>query len=379
MKRHVLWLLLVALIAAAIGRWSAPAVRETAPALAPAPSVAVTARADAASALAEVAQSPPAAPSAARASTSFLPPEAPAAGARGLGFDPSDFLGGLPQQLDQISDRARTGDAAALGELADWLDYCKLAERAVRVGSVSTRSANPNYDGFKDASVLQYFKQVGLICGAWSKRHPWLLAEAALVNETNRELYEQQRAGTFDPKGPMPRSFPDVMRRRAAESGDLLSRSRDNAQLPCARPAETTIRDQQIARYREYSACVYQARLDLLRRLLGSHDPRAIAVVPLQIGYGFGASQFLTQDPLFNEALWQLVACSFGQDCGPAGPYLRTACANGVCGYGHVRDFLADQRMTPAAMRRIDFALPGLISAIQSTNLEAILGPPPPP
>jgi len=383
MKSNVLWLILVALVAAAIGRWSAPsaeAALETRPGVTPVEAMETTPNPAPRPEPADSAR-PGTAPVAPEFRL-FVPPEAPAPGARGLGFDPTNFLAGLSQQLDQTADLARGGDAGALGELADWLDYCKQAERAVRSSGYVPEWA-PNSESFRDATIQQYFKQVNFTCVEWIKRHPLLEAEAKLIYEANRNLYAQMQAGTYDPKAEKPTSLPQSLRRRAIESGDLMARSRFPQEPPCVRPADNPNRQQQLARVREYSACIYQARLEVLRRVLATRDPRVIAATPQILSmqwYGATRAQsYLSGDALYNEALWQLAACSLGFDCSASGPQLRSACGNGYCGYRSSRDYFADQRLTPATMRRVDAAMPGLINAIQSGNLEAILGPPPPP
>jgi len=196
MKIPVLPLILVALVAASIGRWTAPSTSDrpgaTTPVVAPETpgEVARAPRPE----QNDVAPPQPVAPLSA-----FIPPEAPAPDARGLGFDPTDFLAGLPQQLDQIADLARGGDAKALGELAEWVDYCRRAEHAVRMGTLGAQISNALVDGYKDASVQQYFKQVQASCVAWKSLHPWIIAEQASMDAANRLTYLQMKASTSDP------------------------------------------------------------------------------------------------------------------------------------------------------------------------------------
>ena len=381
MKSRVLWWILIALVAAAIGRWTAPAVSDGQPKAAVAELLlAAGTRAEAPEVSApEPVERPQLTVPVTVEPTWFVPPEVPAADARGLGFDPTNFLAGLPQQLDQTSDRAKSGNAAALGELADWLDYCDQSKRAAEVGSISVHTM---FAGFKDAEVLNYFKQVASVCAAWEKRQPWLAAQRALTNEANRDLYARMRAGTLDVKGPMPVVFPQLLRQRALESGDLLSRVRARSPQPCKAHPPTADLNQQRAASLKLANCIYQQQLELLKRALAGGDPRVIAAMPkiLSDSAWFpGSLPYLTQDQQFNQALWQLAGCASGLDCSGSGPLLREVCANAICGYRHARDYLADQRVTPATMRRVDSALPGLLAAIQANNLEAILGPPPAP
>ena len=166
--RVVLWVIAVVL-AAAIGRWTAPADQ---------PPVAVVE----AGSVADMAASPALAPAAPRATSdeAVTPPArsmttqpiAPASPK--LAFDAASYLAALPQQLDDLAGRARGGDARALTELADWVEYCDQVSIIQRIAD--SPDGLQRMGDMADASVANYFKQLDGLCNQWTSRHNWLTA-----------------------------------------------------------------------------------------------------------------------------------------------------------------------------------------------------------
>ncbi len=281
-----------------------------------------------------------------------------------------------------MADRAKGNDAAALGELADWLDYCKMVDMAVFAASATYRIPLQDADSRRDASVAAYFQQLAAICKSWVARHPWLVKENLRIKNAREEYLTRLRAGQVERNDAALEDLPRVLRRRASESGNLLAQARGRKTLPCPTFQPTADAARQQANAREAQACIYRNNTELLARVLSSGDPRLIAAVPqLLTSQNYNWQQgFLSTDHFYSSALWLLTACEFGLDCSGGGPALRNECASrGLCGYGHVRDFVADQQMTPARMRVLHAHIPRLVILIQSGNVEAILGPPPPP
>lgn len=379
--RVVLWLIAVVL-GAAIGRWTAPAGE----ARKPVPASAAATGDPAASVLASTAdnRAPPA--TAATGETAAVPApapglaEAPAADAPTMGFDTVAFLAELPQRLDALTDRARDGDAQALTEMAEWLDYCDSARYATNVAG----HGRPRGD-LADAAIASYFQQTAQLCEQWLGRHAWLsqLREEVAANAVKaRQALLARRTG--DPAARAPRTIGEILRLRAADAGDPIAQGLTNDQdvaLECGGVPMGQLQPGQQAQWQ----CVHAAARERLAAIFAQRDPRVLEAVP-RILMAMGprtltgseyvrSSNFLASD---LHARWILVGCQFGLDCGPTGRALRWACASeGACGYAHYRDYAADRLLPPATMRQIDRQLPRLVSLILAGDVDAVLGPPP--
>ena len=297
-----------------------------------------------------------------------------------MGFDTVAFLAELPQRLDALTDRARDGDAQALTEMAEWLDYCSSAAYASNVA----RYGRPRGDQ-ADAAIASYFQQTAQLCEQWLARHAWLsqLREEVAANGLKARQALQARR-TDDPAVRAPRTIGEILRLRAADAGDPvaqgLTNDRDVATACGGVPVGQPQPNQQA-----HWQCVHAAARERLAAIFAQRDPRVLEAVP-RILMAMGprtltgseyvrSSNFLASD---LHARWILVGCQFGLDCGPTGRALRWACASeGACGYAHYRDYAADRLLPPATMRQIDRQLPRLVSLILAGDVDAVLGPPP--
>jgi len=381
-SRGVWVLLMVAVAAAAIGRWTAPAAQapkpERARALATGESAATV---PAAKAVAHTA--PVATDTRENGAVAALPPglvEAPAADAPALGFDAAAFLAELPQRLDALADRARGGDAQALTEMAEWLDYCGSTGYASNVA----RYGRPRGDQ-ADAAIAAYFRQTTQLCEQWLGRHAWLsqLREEVAANGLLARQALQARR-TDDPAVRAPRTIGEILRLRAAEAGDPVAQGLTNDRgvtagcggVPTGQPQPNQ---------QAHWQCVHAAARERLADIFARRDGRVLEAVP-RILMALGprtltGSEYLRSSNFQSSDLnarWILVGCKFGLDCGPTGRALRWACASeGACGYAHYRDYAADRVLPPAAMRELDRQLPRLVSLILAGDVDSVLGPPP--
>lgn len=81
-----------------------------------------------------------------------------------------------------------------------------------------------------------------------------------------------------------------------------------------------------------------------------------------------------------SSALWQLVACDLGADCGAVSPYLRRACArSGHCGYPDVETLMHDAVLGLDAAERVAAARATLLARIRSGQVEGLFDPVPLP
>lgn len=374
--RVMLWLLAIAL-AAAVGRWTAPSVAP--------PSPVQDAAVGAARLAGQTAEVAAPAPAAGRTDVAVAAPqaglaEAPAKSAPTLGFDAATFLAGLPERLDGLSDRARGGDARALTEMAEWVDYCGSARYIAGVA----RHGTPRGD-LADAAIASYFTQTARLCDEWLGRHAWLSQirdEVAANGLLARQAVQARR--TDDPSVLAPRTIGETLRRRAADAGDPvaqgLTNDRDVATSCGGVPA-----GQQQPNQQAHWQCVHAAARERLAAIFAQRDPRVLEAVPrILMAMGprtMNGSEFLRNSTFQSNDLqvrWILVACQFGLDCGPTGRALRWACASeGACGYAHYHDYAADRLLPPATLRQLDGQLPRLIALILAGDVDSVLGPPP--
>ncbi len=311
-------------------------------------------------------------PSAVR-STPVAPPVAPAQtrpeplAVAGLGFDGPQYLASLPAHLDDLSVRALAGDAAALGELAEFANYCTYAEGIARFAG---RHGTPASSSLADPEVGSFFKQLTSVCTGWLSKQQWLADEKARLEQAQRERRALSANGVAPPAASNePRTLGESLRRRAAERGDLASTEGENQD--CGLAPGTAAGSSANPDFRQ---CEYRRNSELLERIIRNRDVRSMAVVPALIT-GVSSEFFVGgQD---TALLWQLAACQYGLNCGPTGQLLRNACVFGVCGYAHYRDYAADQLLPPALMRSAESRLPRLLALIQAGNVVGILGPPP--
>lgn len=307
-----------------------------------------------------------------------LPPERDSsAQAPSLGFDSGVYLAELPAQLDDLAVRADAGDARALTDVGEWLDYCE------RVRSTTSRAqSGPAYAALADTTLTAYFISVADLCNDWIGRHVWLSRTQAEVAQKRRDYMELLRTGKHDEARALGmRGIGDAIRQRAAKAGDDIALS-----LTGDTPASSSCPGDQatmpLQQRQAYNQCVHALARERLLLLLRSGDARLIEAVPaIMTTYGFSllsGSEFMRES--FSgerEARWTLAACGMGLDCGPTSRTLRWACTNGACGYDSYRDYMADRRLPPATMRLVEGQVPRLLGLIQTGNVDAILGPPP--
>lgn len=81
-----------------------------------------------------------------------------------------------------------------------------------------------------------------------------------------------------------------------------------------------------------------------------------------------------------SSALWQLVACDLGADCGARSSYLQRACArSGYCGYPDVETLMHDAVLGQDAAERVAAARAALLERIRSGQVEGLFDPVPLP
>lgn len=81
-----------------------------------------------------------------------------------------------------------------------------------------------------------------------------------------------------------------------------------------------------------------------------------------------------------SSALWQLVACDLGADCGAVSHYLRRACArSGYCGYPDVETLMHDAVLGLDAAERVAAARAAVLARIRSGQVEGLFDPVPLP
>lgn len=375
MRSRLLWILLV-LVAAAVGRWSAPTpapVARTSQNAAPAepPPPAEVSKSDALTADADT--KPAVAPPDWRAEAGD--PATPA-----FGFDVAAFFTAMTASLDDAARRAERGEPGGLIELSDWLEFCQHATSVAYL----RRVARPASAGLANTEVFSFIERAGTTCSQWLARTPWVMV---LKDQAEAEIehYHRERRATGDsvpPTSKRPPSAVDRLRRRAAESGDMAAGARvDPARLrdSCGeRPQPMSV-----TQGTQLGVCLHATLRQHLMSILASRDPRALAAVPdifsAHQPVFLKGSEFLGQQSgyLETQVRWTLVACRFGLDCGVSGPAMRGNCLSGVCGYANYRDFAADRFLTPAAMRKVEGQVPRLIALILAGDVDSILGPPP--
>jgi len=373
---RVLSLIAVAVLAGAIGRWTAPIAAQRSPAPLP---------------MSPVFDSPAQAPvvaertdpgevvEVAHAQSSLA--EASAPGAPTLGFDAEPFLADLPRRLDELADRAHSGDARAATELAEWIDYCA---KAGAIGTAAKYGQRPQGD-LGDFAITTYFSRTHELCEQWFARHAWLtqIREEVAANARLRMQALQQRR-TDDPILQTPLSVGDTLRRIAADAGDPiaegLTQDRDVITacggVPMGQPQP---------RQQAHWQCVHAAARERLASIFAERNPQVLEAVPrILMALGprtLNGSEFLRNSSFQSsdlQARWILVGCQFGLNCGPTGRALRWACASeGACGYAHYRDYAADRLLPPATLRQMDEQLPRLIALILAGDVDSVLGPPP--
>ena len=309
------------------------------------------------------------------------PPEAPADNGPKLAIDPVSFLNQWPLRLDDLAKRAKAGDARALTELAEALDYCNTA-----VGvAVWARSAPPGRMGdLADATVQAYFAEVGSQCKALKQRHPWLAELDREVMERVRAYYNALAAKQAPADGERPpANSAEVLRRQAAQAGDDIARGLTNDTEVWRRCGGVPPSATQPQVNQADPTCMYEAGRERLRAIFARRDPREIEAMPrilnaLGATRGGGTEFVMGFNAEENNVRWILAACAFGLDCGPAGRALRWACATGrACGYRHYRDYAADRLLPPATMRMVDSQVPRLVNLILAGDVDAVIGPPP--
>lgn len=311
-----------------------------------------------------------------------MPAEAPAPEGPRLAPEARAFLGQWPARLDELAQRAKAGDARAMTDLGEALDYCTSAE-SMRL-RVQNPSANPVGD-LTDLTIQAYFAEIGSQCKAWRQRHPWVAELEQAVRRQHQDFIRAREAqGALPREDRPPVSASEALRRRAAQAGDAIAEGLSNDRelhRACGGVPPGQMQPDQ----RQYHQCLHAAARDRLRAIFARRDPHEIEAMPrilMAMGpiLAFGSEYLRTASPSSeeNNARWILAACAFGLDCGPSGRALRWACANlGACGYRHYREFAADQLLPPAAMRRVEGQLPRLVASILAGDVDAVLGPPP--
>lgn len=308
------------------------------------------------------------------------PPEAPAADGPKLALDAVAFLREWPARLDDLAKRGKAGDAPALTELAEALDYCSTAAGAITRARYSPAQAG----NLADATVQAYFAEVDVQCKAWQQRHPWLNQLARDARQAMQDHLQALRDRRVTPDMRPPGTAAETLRRQAAEAGDAVAEgltNDDSIRLACGAPASGQLQTGQLAHWQ----CVHAAARERLAAIFARRDSREIEAVPrilmamnprlLNGSEFFRASNYNFEE---SNARWILTACEFGLDCGPAGRAMRWACANyGACGYRHYRDYAADRLLPPATMRMVDGQVPRLVNLILAGDVDTILGPPP--
>jgi hypothetical protein len=311
------------------------------------------------------------------------PPEVPAPDGPRLALDPVAFLSQWPLRLDDLAKRAKGGDARALTELAEALDYCNAA-----IGvAVWARSAPRGRMGdLADTTVQAYFAEVGGLCKALKQRHPWLADLDREVMERIRDYYKALADKQVVPgESRPPANTGEELRRRAAQAGDTVASGLTNNDEVLRRCGGTPAGQNQPNPSLADPVCVHEAARERLAAIFARRDPQAIEAMPrilasmgalrglgteFVLGFAYGAEE--------NNVRWTLAACALGLDCGPTGRALRWACATGrACGYRHFRDYAADRLLPPAAMRMVDGQVPRLVNLILAGDVDSVLGPPP--
>lgn len=367
----------VAVIAAAIGRWSAPGNER---------SVANAERSQIE--LVDPDAQPAARPAVAARDAPTKPnPSATAAVAAGvsptrLALDVDAYFAALPARLDGIAEHARNGDGHALVELAEWLDYCSMA---AQTGEAGRRGRAPRGD-LGDADVVAYFQKTTVFCEQWLQRHPWLVAlRDAVAMDRLREAATAGANAADRARRRSPINAAEALRRRAADAGDPVAQQagHDPRLREACGEANSSGAESQAQRFAVYR-CLHAQLRTRLAALLAQRDPQVLEAMPKIV---FAYDAFLVNgSPYFNvqtasdnatEVLWILTACQFGLNCGPSGRALRWACALGACGYAHYHDYASDQLLAPGSMRYVDALVPQLTALIWAGNVDAILGPPP--
>lgn len=297
----------------------------------------------------------------------------------GLGFDAEEFLSALPHQLDQIARRANSGEPAALQELADWMAYCESSRGLARQLPGRMRDR----DGASIGAATDYFSRLENVCTLWIARTPWLREQQQRLGEAWQAriaAVSSGATGTRAPPAPSPLST--TLRQRAAEAGDLAAQMESvdpQLRAGCAQvSSQSTALDR-----RESDHCLYARIREQLAAIIARRDPRQLAAVsylvaPLMFRYP-PASEYVSGDLPTVQVRWNLVGCHYGLNCGPTGNLLRMACAQGHCGYASYGDYAGDALLAPARMRAISQQVAQLIVLIDAGNVDAIVGPPPPP
>lgn len=301
-----------------------------------------------------------------------------------LGFDATRYLAALPERLDALAQRAKAGEPRALTELAEWMDYCSAA------GGVGSRSRHtPSASGdLADTAIANYFQQAATLCTDWMARHRWLLdIRDEVAANARQRLLDLQARMPLDAAAPG--SVGEVLRRRAADAGDLIAAGLTNdgdVHERCGGAPADPAQTRQLA----YLQCIHTRARQRLSTIFAEHDPQVLEAVPRIVGAMKSGSQTsLALLSLFNteylragqlpetEVRWILAACRFGLDCGPTGRALRWACVQGACGYRHYRDYAADRLLPPASMRRVEGQVQRLVALILAGDVDGVLGPPP--
>lgn len=374
-QRRLLWILVV-LVAAAVGRWSAPT---TAPDTSTSPPTAVAEPAasegasneDALTANADT--KPVVAPPVWRAEAGD--PATPA-----FGFDVATFFTAMTASLDDATRRAEQGQPGGLSELAGWMEFCQQATSFTNL----RRLARPSSALLANTEVFSFIERAGTACSQWLARTPWITVLKDQAEAEIEHYYRERRAAGESAATPSkrPASAVDRLRRRAADAGDIAARTRlDREQMrdSCGpRPQPMSV-----AQGNQLGTCLHATLRQHLMSILASRDPLALAAVP-QIFAAHApvmlkGSEFVGPQAgyLETDVRWTLVACRFGLDCGAGGPAMRGNCLSGICGYANYRDFAADRLLTPAAMRKVDGQVPRLVALILAGDVDSILGPPP--
>ncbi len=309
-----------------------------------------------------------------------MTPEAPATDGPKLALDAVAFLREWPARLDDLSTRARAGDARALTELAEALDYCSAAGGAIS----RARYAPAQAGNLADTSVQAYFAEVDGQCKAWRQRNPWF---DELVRDAHTQMQEHLKAlrdRRVTPGTRPPGTAAETLRRQAAEAGDTIAEGLtgdDSIRRACGAPASGQLQANQLAHWE----CVHAAARESLAAIFARRDPHEIEAMPrilmaispqLLNGSEYVRGSGLTAET--NTVRWILAACEFGLDCGPASRAMRWACANyGACGYRHFRDYATDRLLPPATMRMVEGQIPRLVNLILAGDVDTVLGPPP--
>lgn len=285
------------------------------------------------------------------------PPLAPEAE---FSFDPVSFRADWQRQMDELIRRAAQNDGSALRDLAERSALC---ERML-TGAL-------NVDGRAARQVQQFLQEFQRECRQRLEQEPLLQSLRQRARDNTEQWIQAQRDGQR-PAGSAigPTTLADALYAEAAVAGDSFSQARQSAiNNPCLTQPIAYDPASRQAR----ALCMNDLLIQQLTLALGPWDALSIARVGRLQNLSINVRMVFFPADARREVLWTLAACELGLDCGPTGPGLRWACAQGHCGYRHYYAYAADQVLTPRAMRDVQTALPMLLSALRARDVRALL------